>query len=79
MASPETISVTRPLPRPAKRSFAELSIVGLDHAVPVDGRLLPPGSRGTVVGVYRDGYGYEVEFTRPFHAIVTLHVDDLTA
>ncbi len=79
MPAPEPIAVARPLPRPAKRSFAELSMVGLGHAVPVEGRFLPAGSRGTVVGVYRDGYGYEVEFTRPFHAIVTLHVDDLTA
>jgi len=29
------------------------------------------------VAAYRDGLGYEVEFDRPFHAVVTLNADDL--
>ena len=34
---------------------------------------------GTVVAAYADGFGYEVEFERPFHAVVTLEVGDLIA
>jgi len=59
--------------------FAELSVVALAHAVDIDGRSLPEGTRGTVVAAYRDGVGYEVEFERPFHAVVTLEAGDLTA
>jgi hypothetical protein len=32
-----------------------------------------------VVAAYGDGLGYEVEFERPFHAVVTLEAGDLTA
>ena len=60
-------------------SFAELSVVALTRAVDVEGRLLPEGALGTVVAAYGDGGGYEVEFERPFHAVVTLQAGDLTA
>ena len=61
------------------QEFAELSVVSLRREVDVEGRLLPAGSRGTVVATYSDGAGYEVEFFAPFHAVVTLEADDLTA
>lgn len=59
--------------------FSELSVVALTHAVTVGGRSLPRGACGTVVAAYRDGLGYEVEFERPFHAVVTLQSGDLSA
>ena len=62
-----------------RQSFAELSIVKLTRAVEVGGRVLDKGARGTVVGAYSDGIGYEVEFAEPFHAVVTLEFGDLTA
>jgi hypothetical protein len=65
--------------RPAAKRFAELSVVALTHAVEIEGQSLPEGALGTVVAAYRDGTGYEVEFERPFHAVVTLEAGDLTA
>jgi hypothetical protein len=61
-----------------KLSFAELSVVALSRAVEIEGQLLPAGALGTVVAAYGDGNGYEVEFERPFHAVVTLQAGDLT-
>ena len=58
--------------------FADLSVVSLTRAIEVDGRTMPRGAIGTVVGVYGNG-GYEVEFVLPFHAVVTLGQADLTA
>ncbi len=60
-------------------SFADLSVVALTRAVEVEGQSLPEGTLGTVVAAYGDGVGYEVEFERPFHAVVTLQACDLTA
>lgn len=65
--------------RPNDQPFDELATVGLVHAVAVDDRSLPAGTRGTVVGVYRGSAAYEVEFDQPFHAIVTLTRVDLAA
>ncbi|GGE11447.1 hypothetical protein GCM10011529_17190 [Polymorphobacter glacialis] len=61
------------------RHFAELSIVALTRAVEIEAGLLPVGASGVVVGIYADGKGYEVEFQKPFHAVVTLDVADLSA
>jgi len=46
--------------------------------VNIDGRILPTGTKGTVVAAYADGVGYEIEFFRPFQAMVTLKAGDLT-
>ena len=64
-------------PTQVDRSLAELSSVTLTRHVDVDGNTLPRGSRGTVVYVYQDGRGFEVEFEQPFHAVVTLERSDL--
>jgi hypothetical protein len=37
-----------------------------------DGRSLPAGSRGAVVFVHTEGGAYEVEFSKPFRAVVTV-------
>lgn len=50
----------------------ELSRVVLCRDVVAEGGRLPAGAAGTVVGVYRGGATYEVEFTKPFHAVATV-------
>jgi Domain of unknown function (DUF4926) len=52
----------------------ELSLVSLARPVKADGRILPPGSTGTVVHVYPDERAYEVEFISPFHTVATVEV-----
>ncbi len=59
--------------------FSELSVVALRRAIPAEQRIMPAGSKGTVVGVYQDGVGYEVEFNQPFHAVLTVEGTDLLA
>jgi hypothetical protein len=48
-------------------------MVGLraDITLP-DHRVMPSGSRGAIVFVYENGAAYEVEFSRPFHALLTI-------
>jgi hypothetical protein len=75
----EVVMVRRSQPSEGTRHFAELSIVALKNQVDVKGQSLPAGTRGTVVAAYRDGIGYEVEFFEPFHAVVTLEANDLSA
>jgi hypothetical protein len=59
--------------------FAELSVVSLRRPVEHDNRSIPAGTKATIVAAYRDGTGYEVEIFTPFHAVVTVEADDLTA
>ena len=59
------------------RPIRELTVVTLRHSQECDGRILPEGSRGAVVHAYRDGAGYEVEFSEPFHCVVTVSRDDI--
>jgi hypothetical protein len=66
----------RPAPRPR---FAELSVVSLRRPVKYGETSVPAGTTGTVVAAYRDGAAYEVEIFAPFHAVVTVERDDLTA
>lgn len=65
----------------AERRFpiADLSIVSLRHPHDCEGGVLPEGARGTVVHTYRDGAGYEVEFEKPFHCVVTVERDEIRA
>jgi hypothetical protein len=39
--------------------------------------VLPGGLMGTVVGVYRDGAAYEVEFAKPFNTVATVMPDTI--
>jgi hypothetical protein len=59
------------------RSIPELSIVALRHPRERDGRTLPAGTVGTVVYAYRDGAGYEVEFSEPFDCVLTVQRDEI--
>lgn len=59
--------------------FTELSMVALRHThVCREGKILPRGSVGTIVHVWRGGAGYEVEFDHPFHCVTTLKPGDIT-
>ncbi len=53
----------------------ELARVALSVPVETGAGTLPAGAVGTVVGVYRQGAAYEVEFTIPFHAVATVTPD----
>lgn len=65
-------------PRRTLRSFAEHSMVTLSSQLRLDdGRVLPPGARGAVVGIWAEGESYEVEFIEPFHAVVTVSAPKL--
>lgn len=60
--------------------FVEHSMVRLSRACATDdGRTLPAGASGAVVGIWREGLAYEVEFSDPFHAVVTLQPQQLQA
>jgi hypothetical protein len=61
--------------------FKELDDVALAAPVYVTAiaRELPAGARGTVVGVWRRGEAFEVEFTAPFECVVTVRADGLAA
>ena len=52
-------------------------MVALGHPVECKGGVLPEGSKGTIVHVYRDGEHYEVEFAEPLPCTVTLQRDDI--
>ncbi|WP_211104162.1 DUF4926 domain-containing protein [Azospirillum sp. Sh1] len=53
----------------------ELTRVALSKPVETEDGVLPAGSMGTVVGVYRSGAAYEVEFAKPFHTVATVMPD----
>ena len=57
----------------ARRPMLELSMAVLTAPVTLsDGRTLAVGSRGAIVFVYERGGAYEVEFSTPFQAVVTI-------
>ena len=60
---------TRYVSRPGgadRETFAELELVALLRAVTGDdGVDVPPGTVGTIVGIWRDGEAYEVECAAP--------------
>ena len=61
----------RALGQPA--AIRELSRVALTSPHEMDdGRVLPEESEGTVVGTWARGAAYEIEFTKPFAALVTV-------
>lgn len=59
---------------------AELSMVMLLTEAPTDaGVTMPAGSTGTVVGIWKDGEAYEVEFREPTGALATVKAEHLLA
>jgi len=59
--------------------FPEHAVVSLRTSIDADGQVLPEGARGTIVGIYRGGAAYEVEFFEPFHCLATLKPEMLAA
>ncbi len=61
-------------------SIPELSRVALTAPQPAeDGRMLPEGSEGTIVGTWARGEAYEVEFAAPVVGNCTVSADLLRA
>ncbi|PWC88479.1 hypothetical protein TSH100_07585 [Azospirillum sp. TSH100] len=65
----------RPTDAGAHEPFEELTRVALSRPVETEGGVLRAGAMGTVVGVYRGGAAYEVEFVKPFHTVATVMPD----
>jgi hypothetical protein len=64
---------------PAKRSgFVEFSPVTLKRTLVHKGATFPAGLRGVIVHKHSDGIGYEVEFSHPVEAVLTLKGEDLS-
>ena len=66
--------------RPSKRAMSgiqELDRVRLLADVKTGDGVLPLGSTGTAVYRYRDGEAFEVEFTIPFNALLTLRTREI--
>ncbi len=59
--------------------YKELDSVVLAKPVFMDVVFVPAGSRGVIMHVYTDGlgYGYEVEFHTPTHAVLSVEDEDL--
>ncbi|CAO3402609.1 hypothetical protein [Azospirillum palustre] len=53
----------------------ELRRIALSKPVETEDGVLPAGSMGIVVGVYRGGAAYDVEFMKPFHTVATVMPD----
>ena len=66
---------TPPRGKATPPAIEELSRVALATDLEVEGGRLPAGSTGTVVGIYRQGAAYEIEFTQPFHVVATVRAD----
>jgi hypothetical protein len=56
---------------------SEGSQVSLARTVESRDGTLPIGATGTVVRVYPGGRAYDVEFSSPFHTVVTVAADAL--
>ena len=77
----DEMRTTDDVAEPRGSAFKELDDVVLAAPVHVAtlGRDLPAGAHGTIVGVWRNGAAYEVEFTQPFACLVTLRAASLQA
>lgn len=61
-----------------RSDFRDLDRVALKVAATTDdGVRMEAGSEGTIVGVWRDGEAYEVEFADPAGALATIEAADL--
>jgi hypothetical protein len=63
----------------ADAPLSQLDRVRLVDSLHAQSGVFPAGSVGTVVHRYRGAQAFEVEFTRPEHAVLTLHVDQIEA
>ncbi len=58
-------------------AFEELDVIRTRATLSVEGGIVPSGSLGAVVLVHRDGKAFEVEFTDPICAVITLEASDI--
>ena len=64
--------------RTSRSAFKDLDRVMLTADVTTDdGDTVAAGCEGTIVGVWRDGAAYEVEFTAPIAGLATVLPSDL--
>ncbi len=54
-----------------------LSEIVLARPIEVQGASMPAGARGVVMATWGDGLAYEVEFTTPQHAVLTVQAGDI--
>lgn len=62
-----------------RHRFHELEVVRLRGLYTAPEGTLSPDAVGTIVYRHKAGEAYEVEFTEPFAAVVTLKGDELSA
>lgn len=67
--------VRREEPRSDLRDLDRVALTA--PATTDDGVTMEPGTEGTVVGVWRHGEAYEVEFAHPMGALATVEANDL--
>ena len=61
-----------------RSDLRDLDRVALTTAATTDGGdTMQPGTQGTVVGIWRDGEAYEVEFAQPVGALATVEAAGL--
>lgn len=61
-----------------RSDLRDLDRVALTACVTTDdGDTRQPGTEGTIVGIWRDGAAYEVEFAEPMGALATVEAADL--
>ena len=65
--------IVRPRRPDERKTFSEFQRVATITAVQTDAGMLPIGSMGTIVDVCRHQGFFEVEFTKPFQIVATLH------
>lgn len=58
-------------------AFEELEVVRTRAALRIDGYRLPSGTLGAIVLVHAGGQAFEVEFTTPVAAVVTLAAGEI--
>jgi hypothetical protein len=58
-------------------ALAEHSLVVFTHNVLHNSIIIPKGTKGTIVAVYKNGEDFEVEITTPIHAVVSASLEDL--
>jgi hypothetical protein len=63
----------------ADHAVSQLDRVRLIDNLHCQSGVFPAGSIGTVVHRYRGAHAFEVEFTRPEHAVLTVHADQIEA
>jgi hypothetical protein len=57
----------------------EFDVISLARPVECEGRLIQPGTLGTVLDVSPSGLRFEIEFFQPFHCVATVWIEDIAS